>query len=86
MLQYYCGMREHEKRLQFFVSHQVEEVIRRLYPEALVLPFGSGATGFGLTDGSDLDMAMFIDRGREQVCLWLWDVVLVFLLEVTLIW
>ena len=60
-------MRPQQKRCQFFVCHQVEEVVRRIYPEAVVLPFGSGATGFGLANGSDLDMVMLVD-GPKQVC------------------
>ena len=41
--------------------------MRKLFPEAVVLPFGSGVTGFGLATGSDLDMVMLVDRPPEEV-------------------
>ena len=46
----------------------------------------AGGCGFGLAIGIDLDMAMFVDRGREQVCLGQGGEVLVLLMEVTLTW
>ena len=59
-------MRPTQTRLKFFTCQRVEEMLKWLYPEAMVLPFGSGATGLGLVDGSDLDMNLAINE--EQVC------------------
>ena len=60
-------MRQKQKRCQFFVCNQVQETVRKLYPGAVVLPFGSGATGLGLATGSDLDMVMMVNKPPEEV-------------------
>ncbi|KAF7995692.1 hypothetical protein HCN44_006799 [Aphidius gifuensis] len=48
-------------RLRFFTAHQMENSFTSLFPNNIVLPFGSSVNGFG-KKGCDLDLVMNLDN------------------------
>lgn len=44
-------------RLRFYTAYQIERSFQGLYPNILVLPFGSSVKGFG-KQGCDLDLLL----------------------------